>query len=94
MKLTGKRVLEEEWMTDICISFGKIIGYFNLPSNREGYVSFILSYLLDKFVIIFTVSTVSFCILLIFVKICTSDISQLERDAFYFFKLIFRGRCD
>ena len=40
VRLTGECVLEEEWMTDICISFGcEIIGYFNLPSNRRMYVS-------------------------------------------------------
>ena len=44
MRLTGECVLEEEWMTDICIFLGgcEIIGYFNLPSNRTRYVLIII----------------------------------------------------
>ena len=47
VRLTGECVLEEEWMTDICISFGMWNHWIiNLPSNRRRYVSsfFIFSF--------------------------------------------------
>ena len=51
VRLTGECVLEEEWMTDICISFGMWNRwiYFNLPSNRTMYVSpfFIVYFWMD-----------------------------------------------
>ena len=51
MRLIKECVLEEEWMTEICIAFlgGEIIGYFDLPSNRTWYMSssFIFSFWMD-----------------------------------------------
>ena len=53
MRLTGECVWEDEWITDICISFGMSNhGYFHLPSKRTMYL-FSLFLLSIGFVIFF-----------------------------------------
>ena len=56
MRLTGECVLEEEWVTDICISFWdvKSLDISIYLQTEEGMCPDYLSSLLDGSVIIFT----------------------------------------
>ena len=60
MRLTGECELEEEWMTDICISFWdvKSLDISIYLQTGHGMCPDCLSSLLDGFAIIFTEDTV------------------------------------